>query len=126
MLFQNKKFILKRNFKKDNGESSKRDPPICYECNKPSLIRMYCPKLKKPSKKCKKKALKATWDESSDSKDKEIGDEVAKMCFMAMEESSNEVTLSDNIVEFSYDELVNALKVMNDELELSHKKNKLL
>ncbi|XP_057993048.1 uncharacterized protein LOC131174031 [Hevea brasiliensis] len=126
MLFQNKKFIPKRNFKKDKGKSSKRDPPICYECNKPGHIIIDCPKLKKPSKKVKKKALKAIWDESSDSKDENIGDEVAKMCFMAMEESSNEVTLSDDVVEFSYDELINALKVMNDELELSYKKNKLL
>ncbi|XP_057989065.1 uncharacterized protein LOC131172129 [Hevea brasiliensis] len=126
MLFQNKKFIPKRNFKKDKGESSKRDPPICFECNKPGHIRMDCPKLKKPFKKFKKKALKATWDESSDSKDEEIGDQVAQMCFMAMEESSNEVTLNDDIVEFSYDKLVNALKVMNYELELSHKRNKLL
>ncbi|XP_057999411.1 uncharacterized protein LOC131178463 [Hevea brasiliensis] len=87
---------------------------------------MDCPKLKKPFRKFKKKTLKATWDESSDSKDKEIGDQVAQMCFMAMEESSNEVTLNDDVVEFSYDELVSALKVMNDELELGHKKNKLL
>ncbi|KAJ9178719.1 hypothetical protein P3X46_010579, partial [Hevea brasiliensis] len=118
MLFQNKKFIPKRNFKKDKGESSKRDPPICFECNKLGHIRMDCPKLKKPFKKFKKKALKATWDESSDSEDEEIGDQVAQMCFMAMEESSNEVTINDDVVEFSYDELVNALKVMNDELEL--------
>ncbi|XP_057999048.1 uncharacterized protein LOC131177895 [Hevea brasiliensis] len=132
MLFQNKKFIPKRNFKKDKGESSKRDPPICFECNKPGHIRADCPKLKKPFnkfkkfKKFKKKVLKATWDESSDSEDEEIGDQVAQMCFMAMEESSNEVTLNDDVVEFSYDELVNAFKVMNDELELRHKRNKLL
>ncbi|XP_057990734.1 uncharacterized protein LOC131173095 [Hevea brasiliensis] len=140
MLFQNKKFIPKRNFKKDKGESSKRDPPICYECNKSSHIRMDCPKLKKPSKKFKKKALKATWDESCHSEDEEIGDEVAilslldlklkeelaKMCFMIMEESSNEVTLGDDVVEFFYDELINALKIIHDELKLSHKKNKLL
>ncbi|XP_057986693.1 uncharacterized protein LOC131171239 [Hevea brasiliensis] len=122
----NDKLIPKRIFKKDKGESSKRDPPICFECNKPSHIRTDCPKLKKPFKKFKKKALKAIWDESSDSEDEEIGDQVAQMCFMAIEESSNEVTLNDDAVEFSYDELVNALKVMNDELELSHKKNKLL
>ncbi|XP_057984566.1 uncharacterized protein LOC131169362 [Hevea brasiliensis] len=125
MLFQ-KKFMPKRNFKKDKGESSKRDPPICFECNKPGQTRMDCPKLKKSFKKFKKKALKATWDKSSDSEDEEIGDQVAQTCFMAMEESSNEVTLNDDVVEFSYDELANALKVMNDELELSHKRNTLL
>ncbi|XP_058003997.1 uncharacterized protein LOC131180662 [Hevea brasiliensis] len=126
MLFQNKKFIPNRNFKKDKGESSKRDPPICFECNKPGHIRTDSPKLKKPFKKFKKKAIKATWDESSDSEDEEIGDQVAQICFMVMEENSNEVTLNDDVVEFSYDERVNAFKVMNDELELSHKRNKLL
>ncbi|XP_058004001.1 uncharacterized protein LOC131180666 [Hevea brasiliensis] len=126
MLFQNKKFIPKRNFKKDKGESSKRKPLIWFECNNPGHIRTDCPILKKSFKKFKKKALKATWDESSDSEDEEIGDQVAQMCFIAMEESSNEVTLNDDFIEFSYDELVSALKVMNNELELSHKKNKLL
>ncbi|XP_057999301.1 uncharacterized protein LOC131178357 [Hevea brasiliensis] len=126
MLCKNKKFILKRNFKKDKGESSKKDLIICYEFNKLSHIETKCLKLKKPSKKFKKKALKATWNESSDSKDKEIGNKVANICFMVMEESSNEVTLSDNDVEFSCDELVNVFKVMNDELEWSHKKKKLL
>ncbi|KAG8634218.1 hypothetical protein MANES_09G025663v8 [Manihot esculenta] len=54
------------------------------------------------------------------------------MCFMALEESSDEVTtlddftLNDDDVEFSYDELVGALKLMNDELEKSHRKNKIL
>ncbi len=55
-----------------------------------------------------------------------ISDKVANICFMAMEESSNQVTLNDDIVEFSYDELVSAPKVINDELELIHKKNRLL
>ncbi len=41
---------------------------------------------------------------------------------MENEESSNEVTLNYDFIEFSYDKLVSALKVMNDELELSHKK----
>ncbi|XP_057993034.1 uncharacterized protein LOC131174023 [Hevea brasiliensis] len=126
MIFQDKKFIPKRNFKKDKGESSERDPPIYLECNKLGHIRTDCPKLKKPFKKFKKKALKTTWDESSDSEDEEIDDQVAQMCFMAMEESFNEVTLNDDVPKFSYDELVNALKVINNELELSHKRNKLL
>ncbi|KAG8639484.1 hypothetical protein MANES_14G146816v8 [Manihot esculenta] len=93
---------------------------------------MDCPKLKKPNKKFKKKAFKATWDESSDTEEEEVGDEIANMCFMALEKSFDEVTtlddttLYDDVVEFSYDELVCALKLMNDELEKSHKKNKIL
>ncbi|OAY23990.2 hypothetical protein MANES_18G120350v8 [Manihot esculenta] len=110
-------FIPRKNFRKEKGESSKKEVVICYECNKPGHYKVDCPKLKKPIKKFKKKAFKATWDESSDTEEEDVGDEIANMCFMALEESSNE---------FSYDELVDALKLMNDELEKSHKKNKIL
>ncbi|KAG8639749.1 hypothetical protein MANES_14G166140v8 [Manihot esculenta] len=132
LLFQNKKFIPRKNFRKEKGESSKKEVVICYECNKPGHYKVDCPKLKKPIKKFKKKAFKATWDESSDTEEEDVGDEIANMCFMALEESSDEVTilddstLNDDVVEFSYDELVGALKLMNDELEKSHKKNKIL
>ncbi len=78
-------------------------------CIKLGYIRTECPKLKKPSKKFNKKALKVIWDEPSESKDEEIGDEVANFCFMALEESSNEVTSNDDVIEISDDELVNAL-----------------
>ncbi|KAG8634300.1 hypothetical protein MANES_17G026529v8 [Manihot esculenta] len=132
LLLQSKKFILRKNFRKENGESSKKEVIICYECNKPSHYKVDCPKLKKPIKKFKKKAFKAIWDESSDTEEEDVGDEVANMCFMALEESSDEVTtlddttLCDDVVEFSYDELVGALKLINDELEKSHKKNQIL
>ncbi|KAG8651017.1 hypothetical protein MANES_07G085550v8 [Manihot esculenta] len=132
LLLQNKRFIPRKNFRKEKGESSKKEVVICYECNKPGHYKVDCPKLKKPIKKFKKKAFKATWDESSDTEEEEDGDEIANMCFMALEESSDEVTtldeftLNDDDVEFSYDELVGALKLMNDELEKSHRKNKIL
>ncbi|KAG8645564.1 hypothetical protein MANES_10G076205v8 [Manihot esculenta] len=120
LLLQNKRFIPRKNFRKEKGESSKKEVVICYECNKPGHYKVDCPKLKKPIKKFKKKAFKATWDESSDSEEEEV------------EESSDEVTtlddftLNDDDVEFSYDELVGALKLMNDELEKSHRKSKIL
>ncbi|KAG8655688.1 hypothetical protein MANES_04G060401v8 [Manihot esculenta] len=132
LLLQNKKFIPRKNFGKEKEESSKKEVVICYECNKPGHYKVDCPKLKKPIKKFKKKAFKATWDESSDTEEEDVGDEIANMCFMALEESSDEVTtlddttLYDDVVKFSYDELVGALKLMTDELEKSHKKNKIL
>ncbi|KAG8650828.1 hypothetical protein MANES_07G075728v8 [Manihot esculenta] len=101
------------------------------QVEEPSKVKMNIA-LKKPIKKFNKKAFKATWNESSDIEEEDVGDEVANMCFMVLEENSNEVTtlndttLYDDVVEFSYDELVGALKLMNDELEKSHKKNKIL
>ena len=64
---------------------------ICYECNKSSHIKSECPKLKKSFKKDnkhkkeKKQALKATWDDSSESSDDETNGEVVNLCFMALE-----------------------------------------
>ena len=73
---------------------------ICYECNKSGHIKSECPKLEKSFKKDRKhkkekrQALKATLDDSSESNDDDTNEEVANLCFMALEEpSSDEVTL---------------------------------
>ena len=60
----------------------------CYECKKPSHIKSECPKLKFKNKgaKDKKKAFKATWDNTSESEMEEEQDEVAKLYFMALED----------------------------------------
>ena len=73
---------------------------IYYECNKSSHIKSECQKLNKSFKKDrkykkkKKQALKATWNDSSESNDDETDGKVVNLCFMALEEpSSDEVTL---------------------------------
>ena len=60
----------------------------CYECKKPGHIKSECPKLKFKNKgaKDKRKAFKATWDNSSESKLEEDQDEVANLCFMTFED----------------------------------------
>ena len=61
--------------KKYEGEGKKKTKEVtCYECNKSGHIQSECPKLKYKNKgaKDKKKAFKATWDDSSESnKDEE-------------------------------------------------------
>ena len=88
----------RRGFKKQ--DSSNKNEVICYGCNKPGHIKSECPKLKKTFKKDKKfkkekkQALKATWDDSSESSDDDIDEEIANLYFMALEEPTNdEVTL---------------------------------
>ena len=69
----------------------------CYECKKSGHIKSECPKLKFKNKgaKDKRKAFKATWDNSSEFKLEEDQDEVANLCFMAFEDDI-EVPSSSN------------------------------
>ena len=69
----------------------------CYECKKSGHIKSECPKLKCKNKgaKDKKKAFKATWDDTSESEMEEEQDEVANLCFMALEDNI-EVPSSSN------------------------------
>uniref|UniRef100_A0A2N9GAR1 CCHC-type domain-containing protein n=1 Tax=Fagus sylvatica TaxID=28930 RepID=A0A2N9GAR1_FAGSY len=67
-----KKFLKKkkgfgRRFPKkgeNKGESSKNETPTCYKCKKPGHYKNECPQVNKENMKYKKKALKATWDDS--------------------------------------------------------------
>ena len=86
--------------KKYEGEGKKKSKEVtCYECKKLGHIRSECPKLKFKNKgaKDKRKAFKATWDDTSESESKleEDQDEVANLCFMALEDDI-EVPSSSN------------------------------
>ncbi|KAI5323312.1 PREDICTED: zf-CCHC domain-containing [Prunus dulcis] len=68
------------------GDSSKKDPPTCFECHKPRHYKTDCPRLK--GKKSKKKALKVTWDDSngSESEQNSRDNEMANFCLMAKDD----------------------------------------
>ena len=76
-----KKFLRKKHLsrtrdfnKKYEREGKKKSKEVtCYECNKPRHIRSECPKLKFKNKGAKKrrKAFKATCNDSSESKKEE-------------------------------------------------------
>ena len=86
---RNKQFI--KHFTNQKGEKSKHDEIICYECKKSGHIRPDYPHLK-VSKKSRKKAMKATWDDSDE--------EVANFCFMAhtdKDDEENEVILESSM-----------------------------
>ena len=88
----------------NKGESSKKEPLICYKCKKLGHFKNECPQMEKDNMKYKKKALKAAWgdfdgsDLDEDSNDNEIAnlfllgyineldkseDECAKFCLHA-------------------------------------------
>jgi hypothetical protein len=76
-----------------SGERGKKI--ICYECDKPGHISTECPNKRKF---IKKKALKATWDDSDDDEDgNDDQEETANMCFMAIKNKVN------RIEKYSYD-----------------------
>ena len=62
----------------NKGESSKKEPLICYKCKKLGHFKNECPQMEKDNMKYKKKALKAAWgdfdgsDLDEDSNDNEI------------------------------------------------------
>ncbi|GAV84891.1 hypothetical protein CFOL_v3_28333 [Cephalotus follicularis] len=127
---QKGKKAFKNKFPQD-GESSKKEEPMCYECKKPGHFKSYCPNLKKKEKfskehSKKKKAMVATWDDSDPSSSEEESDEeVVNLDLMAMEEDASEDE-SDNEVQFSFDELQNAYQKLYVEYENVCLKNKTL
>ena len=66
-----KSFSRQRDNKKYDGKKNKE--VTCYKCKKPRHIRSECPNLKfmKKGAKNKKKAFKASWNDSSESKKEE-------------------------------------------------------
>ncbi|GAV87378.1 zf-CCHC domain-containing protein/DUF4219 domain-containing protein, partial [Cephalotus follicularis] len=112
----------KKNFKKNylqDEESSKREEPTCYECNKLDHYKNECPNLKKkePFRKKreyfkKKKAMVATLSDSDSSSSKEESDEeVAHNAYMAIEDEE------ENEVNFTFDELQSAYENLYVEFE---------
>ena len=77
----------------------------CYECKKSGQIKSECPKLKFKNKgaKDKRKAFKATWDNSSEFEMEEEQDEVANLCFMALEDDIEVPSSSNSSFNFNDD-----------------------
>ena len=85
--------------KKYEGEGKKKFKEVtCYECKKPGHIRSECPKLKFKNKGAKerRKAFKATWDDSSKLETEEEQEEVANLCFMALEDENKVPSISNS------------------------------
>lgn len=87
---------------------------ICYECKKLGHIGIDCPLLK--SSKKSKKAMKATWDDSSES---ERGSDVEDVTCIYLMAHSDKDELDDevNLEPSSYDELFETFESMQNNLE---------
>ena len=63
-------------------EKKGNDEVTCFECKKPRHMKNECPLRRKN----KKKAMKDTWDDNSESESNdEVQEQVANMCFMAID-----------------------------------------
>ncbi|KAL2486803.1 CCHC-type domain-containing protein [Abeliophyllum distichum] len=79
-------FRNNRRFQKNDDKGEEKNKKIiCYDCDKPSHKKTECSNKKKFTKK---KALQATWDDSDedDLEEDEVQEEIANMCFMAIED----------------------------------------
>ena len=86
---------------------------ICYNCKKSGHINYGCPLYK--SKREKRRAMMATWNQSKDSFDDENEKEVANMCFMALEDQ-DEVNSNFDDDEFmiEYEELLKDINKLDE------------
>ena len=116
-----KRFLKKdRNFTRRTPKEleAKKEPIICFKCKKPGHVKADCPLMKKGYKRTKKRAMKATWDDSDgdSSNDDSSEDEVANICLMAhlSEVDSTPDTCCDSQ---KYDDLQNAFEELHQELE---------
>ena len=100
--------------KESKCEKSKKDEVICYECKRSGHIRTDCPLLKS-SKKSKKKAMKATWDDSSES-ESEV-EEMANLGLMAHSDKDDEHDDKVTLEPLSIDELFENFESMQNDLE---------
>ena len=110
----------KRNMIKEESNKRENDPIVCYEYKKSGHIKFEFSLLKKQhSKKPNKKAMVATQSDSDASDDDSYDDEVANLCFMALDDSKvNSITCDSNSHSFdelqdAFDELVIDFENMN-------------
>ncbi|GKV41950.1 hypothetical protein SLEP1_g49417 [Rubroshorea leprosula] len=118
-----KKFLKKSCFKQQGGfNKGKKDEIICYRCKKLGQIKHDCllngEKRFKGKEKRNKKALVTTWSDGS--LDEESSDsEVAKLCVMAKEEDTQEVS-SQSILNDEF----NSLEDLQDAFDEVYKESK--
>ena len=98
-----------------------------FECKRPGHMRNECPLRRK----IKKKAMKATWDDESESEfDEEAQEEVANMCFMAIDDEvislDHDDLLDDDFDKPSYDELLDDFNDLHMRFEKLALKNNVL
>ena len=91
--FKGKRFTSSRDLSKKESSShgdkekwEEKKDLVCFKCKKPGHIKYGCPLYKSETKRRKKKAMMATWNESEESSKEENDKEVVNMFFMAIDE----------------------------------------
>lgn len=84
-----KKKNLSKHKESKRGGFKKAKEVMCFKCKRSGHIQDECPKLKHKQKEAKerRRAFKATWDDSSESEMKEEQLEATNLCFMTLEDN---------------------------------------
>ena len=101
----------------------KKKSNVCYGCNKLGHLKIDCPLDRKIFRR-KKKALLVGWDDSdTSSSEEEQHEERVNLCLMVHEDSKEEVS-NENLLDFTFDELLDAFhELMHDSTKLAKKLN---
>jgi hypothetical protein len=110
---QEGKFVKKKPLSK--GETSKNDEIICYRCKKPGHMKWDCPLRRTPKEKKTSKRAYGAWTDEDESDDEASDvEEVANLCFMAIDDGTQDEVISPPSLTYTFEELQEAFDELLD------------
>lgn len=122
--YKDKKEDNRTHFRSNREHKKQEDEPTCYKCGKKGHMKNECPMNKK---EFKRKAFKATWDDTSDSEDSSDEEkEMASLCLMANNEEVMELNSLNDDSDVNYDDLFDMFNVLHVKYKEVNKEKKKL
>jgi cell division protein FtsB len=119
---QEGKFVKKKPLSK--GETSKNDEIICYRCKKPGHMKWDCPLRRTPKEKKTSKRAYGAWTDEDESDDEASDvEEVANLCFMAIDDGTQDEVISPPSLTYTFEELQEAFDELLDNFKIIRAKN---
>ena len=119
---QEGKFMKKKPLSK--GEASKNDEIICYRCKKPGHVKWDCPLRRSTKEKRPSKRAYGAWTDEDESENEASNvEEVANLCFMAIDDETQDEVISSPSSTYTFEELQEAFDELLDNFKRISAKN---